>query len=212
MRKLITYILAAAALAAAGFVIYSEMRPEPSNGSEALEAYLENQGIERDLPAGEETVSHESIDETGVQPGMQAPDFTLETIEGEAFQLSELRGDYVLVNMWATWCGPCKDEMPDFAQFYEEYKEEGVNVVGVNMTSTETGLTPVEQFVDDFSLPFTNVLDKEGEIESLYEVYAMPSTYLITPDGRVAMNRPGLINYDVLVETYEEVRENNEAS
>nr|WP_246238263.1 TlpA disulfide reductase family protein [Alkalicoccus luteus] len=141
---------------------------------------------------------------------MQAPDFSLPTLEEDELSLSDFEGDYVILNIWATWCPPCREEMPDFAAFYEDYQDEGVHVLGLNRTATEPGIDAVRQFADDFSLPFPVVIDEEDVVEDRYNVYVMPTTYIITPDGRVAMNRPGYISYDVLEEQYLTIREQYE--
>ncbi|MFC4738025.1 TlpA disulfide reductase family protein [Bacillus daqingensis] len=209
MRKWFTLAAAAAALGAA-LVVIVDYGEDTEESSEALEAYMEAGGIERETLSEEEMVSLDPLDGVGSEPGMQAPDFSLPTLHEDQLSLADLEGDYVVLNIWATWCPPCRDEMPDFAAFYEDYKDDGVHVLGLNRTATEPGIDAVRQFAEDFSIPFPVIIDEEDVVEDLYSVYVMPTTYIITPDGRVAMNRPGYISYDVLEEQYLSIREQYE--
>ncbi|CAM5191456.1 Peroxiredoxin OS=Ureibacillus acetophenoni OX=614649 GN=SAMN05877842_101216 PE=4 SV=1 [Ureibacillus acetophenoni] len=99
--------------------------------------------------------------ETGIKKGQLAPDFTLQPLTGESLTLSDLKGKKVLLNFWASWCPPCKKEMPDLQDYYENYaKEENVEIVAVNLTHTEKSLTTIEAveavrlFVDSYDLTF----------------------------------------------------------
>ena len=112
------------------------------------------------------------------QKGFLAPDFTLETMNGEKVTLSDLRGQVVIVNLWASWCGPCRLEMPAFKKIYEEYKEQGLVILAVNSTSQDT-LSAVEEFVVKFQLPFNILMDTNGTVAHLYKLSALPSTFFI---------------------------------
>ena len=116
------------------------------------------------------------------QKGFLAPDFTLTTLDGETVSLSDLRGQAVIVNVWASWCGPCRLEMPAFKQVYTEYRERGLVILAVNSTSQDTR-TSVEKFVAEFQLPFSIPLDAEGKVARLYRVSALPSTFFVGRDG-----------------------------
>ncbi len=116
------------------------------------------------------------------QKGFLAPDFTLETLDGKTVTLSDLRGQAVIVNVWASWCGPCRMEMPSFKAVYEEYKERGLVILAVNSTSQDARAA-VEKFVAEFQLPFPIPLDTKGEAARLYRVSALPSTFFIGRDG-----------------------------
>ncbi|SDN39047.1 TlpA disulfide reductase family protein [Alkalicoccus daliensis] len=212
MKKIVSILLLVTAIAAGVFVIYQEQQGDTAENSEALNAYMNQQGIERAQPEENEMISFEQIDETGVTPGMMAREFQLPDLhKDEEIALKDLRGNFVIVNMWATWCPPCRDEMPDFVKFYNDYEDDNLEMIGVNMTATERNTEVVSQFVEDFDIPFYTLLDEEGIMENLYDVYVMPSTYIIDPEGRVVMNRPGYISYDILEENYLEIRENYEA-
>nr|TXF83063.1 TlpA family protein disulfide reductase [Alkalicoccus halolimnae] len=210
VKILISYLILITAVGAGIFIFLTNQEQEDQS-SEALEAYMENDGIERTVPDEEDTVSFQTVEEVGVEPGMEAADFELPLLSGsDTLSLHELRGNFVVVNMWATWCPPCREEMPDFVRFYEEYKDEGVEMIGVNMTASEKNKEVVHQFVDDFNIPFHTLLDEEGIMEEAYNVYVMPSTYIIDPDGRMVMNRPGYISYEILEENFLDIKENYE--
>jgi peroxiredoxin len=126
------------------------------------------------------------------QKGFLAPDFTLATLDGESVTLSDLRGQAVIVNVWASWCGPCRLEMPAFKKVYGEYKERGLVILAVNSTSQDTRAS-VEKFAAEFQLPFPIPLDAEGQVARLYRVSALPSTFFVGRDGvitRVVIGGP----------------------
>lgn len=119
------------------------------------------------------------------QKGFLAPDFTLETLDGKTVTLSDLRGQAVIVNLWASWCGPCRLEMPAFKKVHEEYKEQGLVILAVNSTSQDTP-SAVENFVAEYQLPFTILMDYKGTAARLYQVSALPTTFFIGRDGVIA--------------------------
>lgn len=119
------------------------------------------------------------------QKGFLAPDFTLQTLNDETVTLSDLRGQVVIVNLWASWCGPCRLEMPAFKKVYEEYKKRGLVILAVNSTSQDTR-TAVEKFVAEFQLPFQIPLDTDGAVSRLYRLSALPTTFFIGRDGVIA--------------------------
>lgn len=116
------------------------------------------------------------------QKGFRAPDFTLQTIDGETYTLSDLQGSAVLVNMWATWCPPCKAEMPAMQKVYEEYKDQGLVVLAVNSTfqDTQSNIAP---FIEEYSLTFPILLDTTSQVTRAYRVRSLPSSYFINRQG-----------------------------
>jgi peroxiredoxin len=113
-----------------------------------------------------------------------APDFTLMTPEGEAVTLSELRGRAVLLNLWATWCPPCRAEMPAIQKLYDEYKDAGFTVLAVNMTYQDdpNAVTP---FFQEYGLTFPLLLDITGEVGAKYELRSLPSSFFIDRTGTI---------------------------
>ena len=116
------------------------------------------------------------------QQGFLAPDFELKTPDGESLRLSELRGQAVLVNLWATWCPPCRAEMRSIEKMYQEYKNQGFTVLAVNMTYQDD-LLAVMPFVFEQGLTFPILLDETGEMAKAYQLHSLPSSYFIRRDG-----------------------------
>ena len=139
--------------------------------------------------------------EVGLEEGNQAPDFELETIDGETVRLSELRGEKILLNFWATWCPPCRAEMPDMQKYHEE-EHEGI-ILAVNLVETEQGLQQVDDFLQEYGITFRILMDENTEVSSLYSAFALPTSYLINREGIIHTKAIGTINYDYLVEQFE---------
>ena len=121
----------------------------------------------------------------GLNKGDTAPDFELTTLAGEKVRLSELKGKKVIINFWATWCPPCKAEMPHMQNYYEEFAEdENVEILAVNLTSGDK-VKSVEAFIEDYKLTFPIPLDKEGKIGKKYQAVTIPTSYMIDTTGRI---------------------------
>jgi peroxiredoxin len=118
------------------------------------------------------------------QQGFLAPDFELKTPTGETVKLSDLRGKAVLVNLWATWCPPCREEMQTIEKVYQEYKDQGFTVLAVNMTYQDDPLA-VMPFVNQQKLTFPILLDETGQMANAYQLRSLPSSYFVRRDGIV---------------------------
>jgi cytochrome c biogenesis protein CcmG, thiol:disulfide interchange protein DsbE len=116
------------------------------------------------------------------QQGFLAPDFELKTPTSESIRLSGLRGQAILVNLWATWCPPCREEMQTIEKVYQEYKDRGFTVLAVNMTNQDDPLA-VMPFVNEQGLTFPILLDETGKVANAYQLRSLPSSYFITRDG-----------------------------
>ena len=113
-----------------------------------------------------------------------APNVVGKTLEGERFDFSALNGQVVVLNFWATWCAPCRVEIPDLIALHEEWKEQGVRVVGVSVD--RGGESVVRRFVDELGVTYPIVLDPEMEIARAYGGhYAFPTTFVIDREGRI---------------------------
>jgi peroxiredoxin len=112
--------------------------------------------------------------------GFTAPDLTLQTLDGETVTLSELRGQAVLINFWASWCPPCRNEMPAIQQVYEEYRDEGFSVLAVNSQEQETR---VAAFAESLGLTFPILIDRDGAVFDAYQVAALPTTFFVDRAG-----------------------------
>jgi cytochrome c biogenesis protein CcmG/thiol:disulfide interchange protein DsbE len=124
------------------------------------------------------------------QIGLPAPNFNLLSPTGESITLSDYEGQVVLVNMWATWCPPCKAELPDINAFYEAHKGEGFVVLAVN--SQEDAAT-VDAFIQAKGFRFPVALDSRGEVMNLYQAPGLPTTYIIDRNGAIRHIQTGAI-------------------
>lgn len=118
------------------------------------------------------------------QKGFLAPDFELSTLEGETIKLSDLRGKPVLINLWTTWCPPCRAEMPAIEKIYREYKNDGLIVLAINMTYQDT-FENIEPFIDEYELTFPILLDQSNSVGSAYQLRSLPSSFFIDREGIV---------------------------
>ena len=111
-----------------------------------------------------------------------APDFTLHAADGHNLRLQELRGQVVLVNFWATWCGPCREEMPKLDKIYQKYHGSGFTLLGVSVDDDASKALDVAKRL---GVSFPVLLDTDKAVSKLYDLATMPSTVLIDRDGRV---------------------------
>jgi len=114
--------------------------------------------------------------------GKPAPDFALKSATGENMRLSEYRGDVVMINFWATWCGPCRQEMPLLDDLYNRYERVGFRLLGVNIDDDSRRAM---QMIEELGVNFPVLFDEQKEVSKLYEVGAMPVTLLVDREGIV---------------------------
>ena len=122
-----------------------------------------------------------SLASSGLE-GQAAPDFALKSSTGENMRLSEHRGDVVMINFWATWCGPCRQEMPLLDELYARYQRVGFNLLGVNIDDDSRRAM---NMVEELGVSFPVLFDARKEVSKLYEVEAMPVTVLVDRQGTV---------------------------
>ena len=120
-----------------------------------------------------------------------AADFTLKDVNGRTVRLSEYRGKVVLLNFWATWCGPCKIEIPWFMQFEQEMKDRGFAVLGVAMD--DDGWEAVKPYIEQHKINYRVVLGNDSVADQYGGVDALPTTFLIDREGRIAAKHQGLV-------------------
>ncbi len=128
--------------------------------------------------------------------GSPAPDFTLNTPDGSTVQLAQLKGKPVWINFWATWCVPCREEMPAMQELYEQYRDKGLVILAVNME--EDGPT-VQRWIDSGGYSFTFVLDSDGQQVKRYNVKAAPTSYFVGRDGVIQDQKLGQISRTEMV-------------
>jgi cytochrome c biogenesis protein CcmG/thiol:disulfide interchange protein DsbE len=116
------------------------------------------------------------------QIGFAAPDFTLETLGHENYKLSDLRGNPVLINFWASWCPPCRSEMPAIQKVYDQYREQGFQVLAVNSTHQDN-LGDAITFAEIRKLNFPILLDGDGSVGNLYDIRSLPTSFFIDEQG-----------------------------
>jgi thiol-disulfide isomerase/thioredoxin len=131
------------------------------------------------MPDSENAIVAEGL-ETAPRKGFLAPDFTLTTLDGSPVRLSDLRGKPVLINFWASWCGPCRAEMPHIQAAFEAHADEGLIVLGVDQLESPP---PVATFANDYGLTFPIPLDEDGKVSATYQARALPTSFFVDRDG-----------------------------
>jgi cytochrome c biogenesis protein CcmG/thiol:disulfide interchange protein DsbE len=135
--------------------------------------------------------------------GDDAPDFTLKNLDGEKVSLSDYEGQPVLINFWATWCGPCRLEMPIIEEMYQKYRDEGFVVLAVDV---EESITVVNGFVKSMGLTFPVVLDYKGNVaDGPYRLRAYPTSYFVGRDGKVTAFHRGMMTEPIITRYMEQV-------
>ncbi|MCS0790429.1 TlpA disulfide reductase family protein [Cytobacillus pseudoceanisediminis] len=134
----------------------------------------------------------------GLEKGNLAPDFELTDMEGNPVKLSDYRGKAVLLNFWASWCPPCRAEMPHMEKLYNKYKDENFDILAVNLTNTEKNSGDAEKFVKELGLTFTIPMDVKGEAGSDYNIMAYPTSYFIDSDGVIREKVLGALNEEYM--------------
>lgn len=127
--------------------------------------------------------------------GAYAPPFELYTPDGKLIRLADLTDKPVIVNFWATWCEPCKVEMPELEQLYADYEAEGLQLIGVNLGEPAEA---VRQWRETFGLTFDLVLDTDGSVAMLYQLRGQPSTYVLSPQGMITQVFYGAVDVETL--------------
>lgn len=127
-------------------------------------------------------------------PGYTAPAFTLKTLAGSPASLSDYKGHPVLINFWASWCDPCRTEMPIIVAAYLAHREAGLVVLAINLTDQETTTKDIRRFVTEFQMPFPVLLDERGKVRERYKLRGVPTSVFVGADGVVRAVNPGPIS------------------
>lgn len=112
--------------------------------------------------------------------GKKAPEFTLKDVNGRNVSIASLRGQVVLINFWATWCPPCRAEMPSMNRLYREYKGKGLEILAI---STDNSASKVKDYISKNSLAFQVLMDDNIKVARQYKVFSLPTTFLIDRNG-----------------------------
>lgn len=157
------------------------------------------------LPFNDDSASSAEVSDSASiyapDKGKQAPEFTLEDLSGQQISLSDLQGKVVLLNFWATWCGPCRIEMPALQSRHEQYPEK-LSVVGLNFDEPKEN---VVAFAEEFGLTFTILLDPGGEIQNEYRIRGYPTTVFLDENGIVQIVHIGIMSEDQLDDYLQEM-------
>ena len=143
----------------------------------------------------------------GTAVGELAPDIRGRTLEGDTFMLSDLRGELVLVNVFATWCGPCRAEMPHLVEVSKEFEGQGVQFVGLNLAENPGA---VRAFRDEFEINFPLVLDQDGRLTEVYKPVGLPTSWFVDADGVVRYVFAGPMTKEVLTNILEDIQAGRE--
>lgn len=154
----------------AGYAIYQQF------GKEKVEVVDNQEHSTKD--------EKEVITQNGIEIGKVAPDFELSKLDGTKVKLSDLKGKKVILNFWATWCGPCQREMPDMQEFYNQYQKD-VEILAVNYTASEgsEGQEKVRKFAEEKGVTFPILLDTDIKVTTTYKVITIPTSYFVDTEG-----------------------------
>lgn len=143
--------------------------------------------------------------EIGLEEGNIAPDFQLKNLEGADIKLSDLRGKKVILNFWATWCPPCKAEIPHMQDFYVSRDKSKVEILAINLTTSEKKSGNVKEFVKERNVTFPVLLDQDGDIGTQYQAITIPTSYLIDSEGIIRKKIVGPMDKDMMNQLIESV-------
>ncbi|RFU69979.1 TlpA family protein disulfide reductase [Peribacillus saganii] len=174
---------------------------------------LEKPKVSKDLSTGgrdhvgirvnaSESMAATTLPEVGSVP----PDFHLTTLEGKTVKLSDFKGKKVILNFWATWCPPCKAEIPHMQRFYEKNKDKDVIILAVNLTSEENGQAAIEKFVKKYDLTFPILLDKEGQVGETYQTFTIPTSYIVDTQGVINKKIVGPMDEEMMTKFINDAR------
>jgi peroxiredoxin len=138
-------------------------------------------------------------------PGDTAPAFSLKTLEDSPASLSDYAGHPVLINFWASWCKPCRGEMPLIIAAYRTHQQAGLTVLAIDLTDQEGSTKDIRKFQAEFQMPFPVLLDKKGKARKLYRLRGVPTSVFIGSDGVVRAVHQGPISEAALQQRLSEI-------
>ena len=148
-------------------------------------------GCKRGETAVQQQKTSTAVTATGTEPGATMPEYSAMNLDGSKFELASRRDKVVLLNLWATWCGPCRYEIPELQRMHNEYGGRGFEVVGVSVD--ESGIESIRQFVAENKMAYPVVLDPQGKLANVMETSVLPTSVLIGRDGKIVWKKVGAI-------------------
>lgn len=190
MKNWIIGLLVVVMIGFAGYDFYSKKKAE-----EEFKALQEEMIAQQKQLLGEEL-------NIGLKVGDAAPDIVVKNEKGEDVLLSDFKGEPVILNFWATWCPPCRAEMPDMQQFHEDTQ---VNILSVNLIETEKSEEHVPEFIKEYGLTFDVYYDEQNKAAQTYKIQPIPTTYFIDKEGFISFAALGAINYETMAQELKKI-------
>ncbi len=199
MKKTIIIVIITGMFAWAVYDVINSSKDTANSG----DYIVEEDTTEEDM--NEDSSNEDSADnnKVGLEVGNIAPDFELTTLNGDTVKLSDYRGQRVMVNFWATWCPPCRAEMPDMEKFHQN---KDITILAINLTETESAKSDVTEFVEKFELTFPVLMDETVKVANQYQIQPIPSSFMIDSNGRIQYKALGAMNYELMVQEFEKMK------
>lgn len=137
------------------------------------------------------------------QIGYKAPRLTLQALDGKTYSLDQLGGKPVILNFWASWCGPCRAEAPELVRLYEQFKGK-IEIYAINVTASDT-IEDAKAFADEFGFTFPVLLDEQAEVARRYGIRPIPTTFFVNADGIIMGQVIGLVDSQSLEEKFKQL-------
>jgi cytochrome c biogenesis protein CcmG/thiol:disulfide interchange protein DsbE len=141
------------------------------------------------------------------QPGEIAPAFDLVLLDGSPISLDDLRGQVVVLNFWASWCGPCRNEAPALQSVWEAYQDRGVVFLGINYRDAPAAS---QAFIQEYGITYHNAVDVRSRVSTMYGVTAVPETFVIDGQGKVAWVQIGEVTAETLARELDRIQANQQ--
>lgn len=144
---------------------------------------------------------------SGIEINQMAPDFSLKTLDGKEAKLSDYRGQKVILNFWATWCPPCKAEIPHMEKYYKNHaKKDHVEILAVNLTKSDKDENYIKDFIKSYDMTYPVLLDTEGEQQKQYEIVTIPTTFIIDTKGVIQKKIVGPMDQNMMIKTIASIK------
>lgn len=134
------------------------------------------------------------VDTEKSEVGFKAPAFTVRNLKGQRVQLADYKGKVVILNLWATWCGPCRVEMPGMENLYRRYRSQGLEILAVSLDKGSSD--KVQTFADEYRLSFPVLMDSDREVEGKYHTLTIPTTFVIDKKGMIVAEVEGAKHWE----------------